>query len=176
MGKMSTVDITIGLVAAARDGDQAAIDLLVALSQPKIRRYASFSCRAGDMEDASQETSWLLHQQIRRLRQAGAFSAWLFQVVRRTCIRLAKKTMHAMYPLDSVENSIGHAFFPDAALRLDLAAAIQSLPAHYMDVVVMRYIEELTVDQVAETLSLSREAVKARLRRALALLRGRLLQ
>jgi len=81
-----------------------------------------------------------------------------------------------MEPLDRVENSIGHSFLPDTALRLDLASALQSLPKHYLDVVVMRYVEELTIDQVAETLCLSREAVKARLRRALAHLRANLLQ
>ena len=48
---------------------------------------------------------------------------------------------------------------------------INSLPPHYRELVVLRDIEELTIDEIAQTLDASREAVKARLHRARALLR-----
>jgi len=60
-------------------------------------------------------------------------------------------------------------------LRLDVAAAIDSLPAHYREIVVLHDFEEMTIDEIGSALDLSREAVKGRLHRARALLREHLL-
>lgn len=60
-------------------------------------------------------------------------------------------------------------------LRLDLARAIQTLPAAYREVLVLRDIRELSAPEVAAQLGLSLPAVKSRLHRARALVRERLL-
>ena len=73
--------------------------------------------------------------------------------------------------LGLIENDLAFATRSDVEIRLDLAAAIQSLPAHYRNIVLLRDLEELTIDEISATLELSREAVKARLRRARKLLR-----
>jgi RNA polymerase sigma factor (sigma-70 family) len=56
-------------------------------------------------------------------------------------------------------------------LRRDLTAALQSLPAHYLEVLLMRDAEELTVEEMAERLGMQRAAVKSRLHRARAMVR-----
>ena len=61
--------------------------------------------------------------------------------------------------------------FRVGCLRWDLAGAINSLPDHYRQIVVLRDIEELTIDEIAFAIDASREAVKARLHRARLLLR-----
>ena len=55
---------------------------------------------------------------------------------------------------------------PEADLRLDVAAAFEALPPHYRDVVLMRDVKEMTVDEIADALGASRQTVKARLHRA----------
>jgi RNA polymerase sigma-70 factor (ECF subfamily) len=60
---------------------------------------------------------------------------------------------------------------PKPELRIDIARAIQSLPEHYREIVVLRDLEELTIDEIAGRLRSTRETVKARLHRARALLR-----
>ena len=60
---------------------------------------------------------------------------------------------------------------PKSELRIDIARAIQSLPEHYREIVVLRDLEELTIDEIAGRLAATRETVKARLHRARALLR-----
>jgi RNA polymerase sigma-70 factor (ECF subfamily) len=59
---------------------------------------------------------------------------------------------------------------------VDLANAIQSLPPNYRDVVLLRDVEELTIDEIAQSVGASREAVKARLNRARLMLREYLLR
>ncbi|WP_204319959.1 RNA polymerase sigma factor, partial [Klebsiella pneumoniae] len=57
------------LIDAARQGDRAALERLLAVSQPDIRRYAQSQCAGtSDADDAVQETLWLVYQRIGALR------------------------------------------------------------------------------------------------------------
>ena len=159
------------LIAAAHAGDLDAISALLAAAQPDIRRYARVTCRAGDIDDAVQDALSLIQRRIGTLRALSAFSAWSFAVVKRECLRLARAVKGTIVGLETIEDDIGHATRPTAELRLDLAAAIQSLPAHYRETIVLRDIEELTIDEIAARLDATRETVKARLHRARALVR-----
>ena len=60
---------------------------------------------------------------------------------------------------------------PGADLLRDLADALGSLPAHYREIVLLRDVEGLTINELADRLGLSPEATKARLHRARALAR-----
>jgi RNA polymerase sigma factor (sigma-70 family) len=159
------------LFDAARLGDQAAIAALLGMVQPDIRRYARRACnRSADMEDAAQETLWLLFRRIGTIRSLAALSSWLFTVVRRECLRLARRA--GLAPADSAaEAEADIAARPEAELRLDIAAALEALPAHYRDVALMRDVREMTIDEIAADLGLTRQQVKARLHRARMMLR-----
>ena len=160
------------LIAAAQAGDGKAITLLLERAQPDIRRYAQYNCRnAGDVDEAVQEVLILIYRKVVMLRAVGAFSAWLLSVVRRTCWRLARAALGHALPLESIADSPSHSTATDQELRLDLADAIQSLPEHYRRIILMRDVEEQTIDEIARALSLSREAVKGRLHRARGLIR-----
>jgi RNA polymerase sigma factor (sigma-70 family) len=50
--------------------------------------------------------------------------------------------------------------------RQDVAAALESLPAHYREIILLRDLEGLTVEEMSTQLGLTREAVKSRLHRA----------
>ena len=56
-------------------------------------------------------------------------------------------------------------------IRIDLSRAIQSLPEHYREVILLRDIEEMSIDEIAAVLGLTRESVKARIHRARMLIR-----
>ena len=63
----------------------------------------------------------------------------------------------------------------DNELRMDLAAALESLPAHYLEVVLLRDFEELTIEEIAVRLDEQTGAIKSRLHRARELVREYLL-
>ncbi|EGF93262.1 RNA polymerase sigma factor sigV [Asticcacaulis biprosthecium C19] len=159
-----------GATTAAMTGDREAILSLIVACQPDLRRYARRSCRtASDAEDAVQETLWVLYRKAPAIRQAAAFWGWLFTIVRRTCLRLAKAAH--MTVSDDALLEVAAVARPDADLRLDLASGIESLPQNYREVLLLRDIEELTIDEISTRLGASREAVKARLHRARTLMR-----
>jgi RNA polymerase sigma-70 factor (ECF subfamily) len=95
----------------------------------------------------------------------------MFQVVRRECGRLARKTLGRTVATDTIEDDIRFSSRPEHELRLDLVTAISSLPVHYRQVIVLRDVEELTIAEIAERFATTRETVKARLHRARVLVR-----
>ena len=164
---MSANAIGPEMIRAAIDGNQSAIEMLLTVSRPDIRRYAVYYCLSHeDAEDAEQETLWQLYRRIGALRAAGAFPAWLMMIVRRECARLSGRMRHQPLLDDTAVQRRD-----DSALRLDVAAAIESLPEHYRTVVVLRDLQSMTVDEIGAELNLSREAIKGRLHRARELVR-----
>ena len=61
-------------------------------------------------------------------------------------------------------------------IRIDLTRAIQSLPEHYREVILLRDIEEMSIDEIAGVLGLTRESVKARIHRARMMIREYLIR
>lgn len=170
---MARADIAISaeLIGQAQAGDHDAIDAVLRLAQRDIRRYARRSCRVPDIDDAVQETLATVARRIAMLRSPLAFAGWVFVIVRRECLRLTRIFPAGGQPLESIHNRLDLATRPEAELRFDIASAVQSLPAHYRTIVLLRDVEELSIAEIATRTALTREAVKARLRRARLMIR-----
>lgn len=158
------------LILAAQTGDPAALARLLALCQADARRYAYKHCQVSDIDDAVQESLLVISRKVKGLKAAAAFSSWLFTVIKRECHKLTRK-MFQHEPLDEELAERQIAARSDQALRLDLANALESLPAHYLEVVLLRDFEELTIAEIAARLGEQPGAVKSRLHRARELVR-----
>lgn len=162
------------LVLAAQTGNQVAISRLLAVCQADARRYARRHCHASDVDDAVQESLLIISRKVTALKAAVAFSSWIFTVIKRECRKLER----LMFKHEPLEDEIAEqqlACRSDGALRIDLAKALESLPAHYLEVVLLRDFEELTIAEIAERLGEPPGAIKSRLHRARELVREYLL-
>ena len=162
------------VIEAARRGEPAALDRLLAACQPDLRRYATRHCLISDIDDAVQETLLIVVRRLRALRTVAAFPGWLFTIVRRQCRRLERR----LFGLDVYEESRMEewlATHSDEALRIDLIHALESLPGHYREIVLLRDFEELTLREIAARLALTTAATKSRLHRARELVRDYLI-
>ena len=162
------------LMLAAQTGDPAAIERLLAVCQADAQRYAYKHCHASDVDDAVQESLLIVARRVESLKAAAAFSSWLFTVIKRQYHRL----LHTMLRTDQFDDEHTEnllAARTDEALRIDLAAALESLPAHYLEVVLLRDFEELTIAEIADRLGENAGAIKSRLHRARELVREYLL-
>ena len=143
--------------------------------QADARRYALKHCHISDVDDAIQESLLIISRKVKGLKVVAAFSGWLFTVIKRECRRLERR----MFKTDSLDEELaGHQMLSktDTDLRIDLAAALESLPAHYLEVVLLRDFEELTIVEIGERLGEQVGAVKSRLHRARELVREYMLK
>ncbi|SEA52429.1 RNA polymerase sigma factor [Acidovorax soli] len=171
---MATAADHTPLILAAQTGDPAAIGRLLAVCQADARRYARRHCHASDVDDAVQESLLTISRKVKGLKAAAAFSSWLFVVIKRECRRL-ERMMFRHEPLEEEIAEQQLACRSDDALRIDLAHALESLPAHYLEVILLRDFEELTIAEIAERLDENAPAIKSRLHRARELVREYLL-
>ncbi len=162
------------LLAAAQLGDPAALDRLLQVCQPDIRRYAQRNCLMSDVDDAVQETLVILSRRVKSVRAVVAFSGWLFTIVKRECRRLERRLFGIEY-LDEQKAEHWLAAHSTDALRLDLARALESLPQHYREIILLRDFEEMSIRELAQQLALTPVAAKSRLHRARQLMREYLL-
>ncbi|MFD2261420.1 RNA polymerase sigma factor [Lacibacterium aquatile] len=162
------------LLLAAHGGDRDALDALLRVARPDIRRYALRHCLISDVDDAVQEAMLVLARKLTFVRSLAAFSGWLFKVVQRECRRLGRKALN-YDPFDEAAVDRWADRQTADSLRLELAAALQSLPAHYRDVILLRDFEELSIAEIAVRLGETPASVKSRLHRARTMAREYLL-
>ena len=162
------------MLDAARRGDVAALDTLLRLCQPDVRRYAYRHCLMSNVDDAVQESLLIVSRKLATLQILNAFSSWLFQVVKRECRRL-ERHVFGLDPLDETKVENWLATHTDITLRLDLTRALESLPEHYRAIILLRDFEEQTIREIATTCGLTMVATKSRLHRARVLMREYLL-
>jgi RNA polymerase sigma factor (sigma-70 family) len=166
----AAVTVDLGILERARAGDSVAIASLLTQSQSELRRYALRSCMISDVDDAVQEAMLVASRRVVALQHPRAWSRWIFRIVRRECHRLARMTLRVdLWDDDRISAMLDGR--RDDELRLDVAAGIESLPATYREVVVLRDLEGLTIGEIATRLVTTRTAVKGRLHRARALIR-----
>jgi len=95
------------LIKLACQGDQQALEKLLLICQPDIKRFARRTCSTSeDVEDAVQIALWQLYRKIGMLKTVATFTGWLFRIVERECYRLFKirrsKTINSDFELDNL--------------------------------------------------------------------------
>ena len=164
------------LIEAACAGNTTAVEQLLAVCQPDLRRFARRTCSTSeDAEDAVQVALWQLHRKIGALKMVEAFATWLFRIVERECYRLFRRRAPDRAEVADGELPEMPARAVPLDLRIDLTAAIAALPAPYRTVLILRDIDELTAPETANQLGISTEAVKSRLHRARTMVRERMM-
>lgn len=159
-----------GDLEAARRGDRQALERVLVHSRQNLRRYAEYHCVINDVEDAVQESLITVSRKLGDLRTLECFASWAFRIVKRECNRLKRglRLLTGDAITDDILPTVSH---EPVEWRHDVAAALESLPVHYRQIVLLRDVEGLTVAEIATQLALSREAVKSRLHRARVLAR-----
>src|SRR5947209_20276160 len=112
------------LIIGAQSGSDEALLQLLELCRPQLQRYANHQCASEDVEEAVQDALWLLYRRVGALRVIGAFSAWLFQIVRRECARRALKRQYWVELDNNEPGPRGGRENADRDLRIDLSRAI----------------------------------------------------
>lgn len=155
------------LFAAAQAGDRAALERLLSQLRPDIHRYARTQCYASSsLEDVVQEALLVIYRRVGAIRSPAALGAWLVRVVARLCALPVLMFTRSVEELKTIEDSTRFAHVPANELRMDVARALAALPGRYRQVILLRDLEELTIGEIAQQLTISGEAAKSLLRRA----------
>ena len=165
--KGSNVQTDAELVNAALDGEKQAFALLVRRYERPVRAVALEVL--GDYHsaaDVSQEAFVKAYQQLARLRKSGAFGPWLMKITRRCALNSLrhrpKETQLELEIAAAAESQDGQ--LDEDKQRL--LAAIVKLPGSEKQVVILRYLGENSVKEVADIVGRNVGTVTKQLSRA----------
>ncbi|HEY5787835.1 MAG TPA: RNA polymerase sigma factor [Microlunatus sp.] len=163
-------------MALVLGGDLAAYGHLVRRHAPMAKRMAVLWGAADEADDVVQEAFIRAHQALPRFRPGEEFRPWLLTIVRRLTLnsrrargrRAAREAdVTLSWPVSDVADEV-----IDSARRDHLLGSVRRLPTELREVVVCRYLLELSEKETAATLGLRPGTVKSRLHRALGRLRA----
>jgi len=175
------------LIRRVQNGEH---DKFYELVKPYERRVytAAFSVlrNVADAEEVAQEAILKAFANLRQFRSESRFSTWLIQIaVNEARMRRRKDHPEIMEPIGEYTDEEGTYTPRDFAdwreipsealerneIRKLLLEALASLGAKYREVFVMRDIQHLSIEEVADSLGISQASVKTRLLRARLMLR-----
>jgi len=163
------------LIARCRQGDPLAWEVLVRRYQSRVLAIAD--AYVGDREEArdlAQEIFLRVFRSLDRFHQDADFSSWLTSVARNHCIDHYRATKREREVL--VEDDGGgerapatygnpHRLVEEDDRRSLLRRGLERLPPKLREAVIMRDLQELSYQEMAERLSLPEGTVKSRINR-----------
>ncbi len=166
-------------VQQALQGNRAAFARLVEAYQSPVFNLAyRMLGDPAEAEDAAQETFVRVYTRLHSYDPSFKFSSWIRSIASHYCIDRIRRRRDSHIALDNV---LAQRAFADPsedperkALQRETQESVQvlmrQLPAAYRAVLGLRYWQDLSYEEMAETLGTTTSAIKSRLHRARCLL------
>lgn len=179
--------IDLRLIELCQQGRTEFFGDLVSRYQARIYNLAYRMLHSREeAEDITQETFLNVYRALATFK-GERFSPWVYKIASNLCLDHLRRRRPNTVSLDAPVGPDGdlrrevadEALLPEDSLLagdlgFDVQRAIDALPPKYRTVVVLRHIEDLTYEEIAEVLGLPLGTVKTRLFRARETLRLRL--
>lgn len=133
----------------------------------------SYTKNEQDALDVVQDSIHKALHSLGTLKDEQQIKSWFYKIVVRTAIDFLRKHKR----LQVMEDDKLAFFSPqqiDKYENIDLEVALEELPTNYREVIILRYFEDLKIEDVAHVLNTNISTVKSRLYKALKLLRVQL--
>jgi RNA polymerase sigma-70 factor, ECF subfamily len=183
------ISIEAHLARLALKGDQQAFAEIVGMYQDKLYHmaYRMLSSRQ-EAEDVVQDTFLRVYKNLDRYDDTMKFSTWIYRIATNLCIDRLRKRKPS-YSLDAEtsehEGLDGYSMIPSdnrtpesetllSEMQSTVHKAIDNLPAKYKSVMVLRYLQDLSLQEIGDVLDMPVTTVKTRVHRGREFLRKRL--
>ncbi|HEY7336122.1 MAG TPA: sigma-70 family RNA polymerase sigma factor [Bryobacteraceae bacterium] len=171
----------VQIIEACQQGDSDAFACLFEQHRDKVYSIAlRFSGDPATALDLAQDVFVKLLTRIQDFRRGARFETWLYRVVVNACLDHQKRKRRFLPFLEEALDSVlpaGETALSDL-LREEaqdyVREAVAKLPPRHRMVVVLRYTEDLSYEEIADVLGCSRGTVASRLNRAHKILERRL--
>ena len=154
------------IVAAQRGGAEGrpAFDELVRRHQAKVVRLMKHLLGASEAEDVAQEAFVRAYLALDRIHPGAAFWPWLRTIATRLAYNRGRDRKTRIGYEDRIEMHCGVKSTVSEKQAITRVFAKLSYP--YREILVLRYVEELSIEEIAEALGLGVSAAKMRVSRA----------
>jgi RNA polymerase sigma-70 factor (ECF subfamily) len=164
-------------VRAVLAGDPEAFGTLVERYQHEYMRFAVRMLGSReDADEALQAAFVRAYRALAQCRDAERFGAWLYRIVVNECrtraTRRGRRERWFVRDEAALEQAAAADAGDQAAVREEIQRALDRLPAEQREAFVLKYVEELSYEEMAEITGVGVSALKMRANRACRRLRG----
>lgn len=167
------------LIQRARSGDREAFGELMEAYAPRAYRLAfAIVGNESDAEDVVQEAFVTIYRKLRNLREESSFGSWLSRIVATRARDLLRRHRREKKYFESrvTQTRLGQGSSSIPApesegTSLDLRQAIDRLPELHRLVILLRYGEEASIEEIAQTLKRPAGTIRRMLSEAYRMLR-----
>ena len=170
----------VALVNKAILGDQKAFSDLMTFYWPTIEGFFAMKLSSKeDVEDLSIATFTKAFDKINSYNSSYSFRTWIQTIATNSLIDFFRKKEQKTISIDAdVKNEKGNLHeiedldtnpelnFIQQQKNNQLFSLLEKLKPHYRELIVLRYLEELSYDEIAQKLNIPLGSVKAKLFRA----------
>lgn len=150
-------------VFRCRQGDETAMASLIARHRGRLVRTASNLLRDRfEAEDVSQDAFLKAFRELHKLRDDRAFSGYLYRICVRLCMDRLRSKRPEVSDFDSIQPHSGGA----VENRVVVEKLLAQLPAELRTTLVLREMEQLSYEEVAEVMHVPVGTVRSRLHTA----------
>jgi RNA polymerase sigma-70 factor, ECF subfamily len=168
------------LITLVHQGEQGAYRVLVERYQERIRNLVYSIFHEQDIvDDLSQEVFIKAYEALAQFRFQSSFYTWLYRIAVNKCRdELRKRKVRRWFSLQTLMEASDKELTSklvvepqDRELQELLAASLQTLPDKYRIALVLKDIDGMSYEEIAETMECEIGTVKSRLSRARAMMR-----
>lgn len=157
------------LAMRARSGDDEAFLALMANARDSMLRISLAYLRSEDAAlEAIQETTCRAYAKLRKLREPAYFRTWLIRILMNVCADEHKR-QRRQRPSSAMPERIASGGDPGEDWMIE--DAIAGLPPKLRQIVILKYVEDMTLSDIASWLGRPEGTVKTWLNKALTELR-----
>ena len=159
------------LVRRALEGDAGAFTLLVDRHlQPCLRFATRMLGSRHDAEDATQEALLRAYRALASYEPATPFRTWLFAILVNRCRTALRQRSRYVRRVVSDVDALARAASPDVGaateLRIEIERAVATLDTAQREAFLLKYVEQLSYEEIAAATGVGVSALKMRVKRA----------
>jgi RNA polymerase sigma-70 factor (ECF subfamily) len=154
-------------VAGAQQGDPEAFRSLVARYERQLLYYLThFTANPEHAADALQEVWLIAFRRLKDLREPKAFGGWIYQIAHDKVVSFVRREtrreqLHEAFAEEQDPGEVHEDLLPDNAELVH--RSLSHLSPEHREVLVLRFLEDLSLEQIAAALRCQLGTVKSRL-------------
>jgi RNA polymerase sigma-70 factor (ECF subfamily) len=164
------------LVVRCQLGEPEAFAELVGLWHVPVWTFVRRMLDAERADDVAQEIWVAVLRGLPRLVDPGRFAPWLFTIARRTVLNRLRHEYAVTERPGEAEEPLAGDLAEEVVERAELVAALTDLPILEREILILFYLEDLSIAECAQICAIPPGTVKSRLHRARRLLREHLVE
>ncbi len=169
------MDEDLGLINKFKAGQMEGFEMLVRKYHNRLVNIVnSLTGNAADAEDIAQEAFLKVYRNLNDFRNQAKFSSWLYRITLNTAYDHLRKNIHKNTSLDEMDysNIADNKPREDILAKETLQKALDKIPFDFRSALILKEIEGLSYEEIAQALKIRLGTVESRIFRARRMLKN----